>query len=363
MIPYINFSYKNKLLSKSYNNKFKQFFKSGRYINGSELKIFEDKFSKYLDNKYSIGVASGTCALHLAIKHIRNLDKRNEVITVSNSFIATASSIIIGGCKPVFVDVANDMNIDCNKIEEAINKKTLAIMPVHLTGRPALMDKILKIAKKYNLYVIEDAAQAIGSKYKNKKVGSFGHISAFSLHPLKNLNAFGDGGIISTNSKKIYDYFYKARNHGLKNRDSCEFWSFNCRLDELQAGFLNEQIKILDKLIELRIKIANFYNNELDGIVFVPKTNIDEYHSYQTYVIRAEKRDKLKEYLNKNGVEALIHYPNPIHLQKVKGGNFKKYDLSRTEKYAKEILSLPLYAGLNKKNQLKIVNLIKKFYN
>ncbi len=362
MIPYIDFSYKNKILSNSYYNKFKLFFKSGRYINGDELKEFEKKFSKYLNNKYSIGVASGTCALHLAIKYIKNLEKRDEVITVSNSFIATASSIVIGGCKPVFVDVADDLNIDCNKIEEAINKKTLAIMPVHLTGRPAVMDKILKIAKKYNLYVIEDAAQAIGSKYKNKKVGSFGHISAFSLHPLKNLNAFGDGGIVSTNSKKIYDYFYKARNHGLKNRDSCEFWSFNCRLDELQAAFLNEQIKKLDKFIKLRIKIANFYNKELDNLVIVPKTNSSEYHSYQTYVIRAEKRDKLKDYLNKNGVEALIHYPIPIHLQDIKGEKINKFDLSKTEKYAKQILSLPLYPGLSIDNQKKIVNLIKKFY-
>ena len=362
MIPYIDFSYKNKILSKSYNNKFKSFFKSGRYINGEELKEFEERFSKYLNNKYSIGVASGTCALHLAIKHIKNLDKRDEVITVSNSFIATASSIVIGGCKPVFVDIADDLNIDCNKIEEAINMKTLAIMPVHLTGRPAAMDKILKIAKKYNLYVIEDAAQAIGSEYKNKKVGSFGHISAFSLHPLKNLNAFGDGGIVSTNSKKIYDYFYKARNHGLKDRDNCDFWSFNCRLDELQAAFLNEQIRQLDKFIKLRIKIANFYNHELNNFVIVPKTNNNEYHSYQTYVIRAEKRDKLKNYLIKNGVEALIHYPNPIHLQNIKGGKTKIFDLTKTEKYSKQILSLPLYPGLTMRNQLKIVTLIKNFY-
>ena len=219
---------------------------SGRYILGPEVKKFEEKFANFCESKYSGGVASGTCALHLVLRAL-NLKKGDEVITAPNSFIASASSIALVGAKPVFADIRDDGNIDPKKIEEAITDKTKVIMPVHLTGRPARMPEIMSIAKKYSLSVVEDAAQAVGAKIKGRSVGSWGDAACFSLHPLKNLHAFGDGGMVTSNHIDLINLLYKSRNHGLENREQCDFWAHNCRLDEIHASMLRVQLRELKK--------------------------------------------------------------------------------------------------------------------
>ena len=238
--------------------------KKGNLILTSELQNFENSICKYTGAKYCLGVNSGTDALIMSLWS-SGISKGDEVITSPISFIASVSSIIHVGAKPVFVDVGDDLNINSDLIESAITKKTKAIMPVHWTGRICDMDKILKIAKKYNLIVIEDAAQSMGSYYKKKHAGTFGKISAFSTHPLKNLNALGDGGFIVTNDKRIYDKIKLYRNHGLRGRDQVEIIGVNSRLDSLNAEVLNFRLKRLNRIISRRQKNVNFYRKFINN--------------------------------------------------------------------------------------------------
>ena len=307
-------------------------------------------------------MASGTCALHLAVR-VLNLGKGDEIITAPNSFISSASSIEVNGAKSVFADVDHDLNINPDEIVKKITKRTKAIMPVHLTGRPARMDKIMKIARDFNLFVIEDAAQSIGSKFKNKFSGSFGDISCFSLHPLKNLHAFGDSGIVITNKKKYFNEVANTRNLGLKKRDDCYRFGFNCRLDEVQASLLNVEIKYLNKKTKQRRLVARKYNELLKDIVTVPFEQKDEYHVYQTYVIVAEQRDKLSSYLRSKGIETLIHYPVPLYRQTVfQSRRFNVKDYPNTEYYKDKILSLPIYPDLSDNKIDLVTSSIRDFY-
>ncbi len=361
-VPYTNFFEKNISIRNDLIDAFTQVLDNGQYISGPSLKLFESNFSKYCQTKYSTGLASGTCSLHLSLSAI-GIKENDEVITVPNSFIATAASIHIAGACIVFVDSDYDMNIDVNKIEEAITKNTRVIMPVHLTGRPAKMKTINQIAKKYNLFVLEDAAQSIGAEYNNQKVGSLGDAACFSLHPLKNLHAFGDGGMMTSNNLELINKINLLKNHGLKSRDSCEFFGFNCKLDELQAALLNIQIKKIDEWTDDIRKIAFRYNDLLSPYVKVPNENPNEKHVYQTYVVQCEQRDKIQNYLQKNDVEALVHYPTPIHshpASKILG--YKNTDFPVTLDLSKKILSLPIYPGLKIEQQEYIAKLFKKFY-
>ena len=233
---------------------------------------------------------------------VRNGD---EVITTPNSFIASTAVIVHLGAKPVFVDVLDDQNIDPDKIEKAITKKTKVIMPVHLSGKMSQMDKVMKIAKKYDLKVVEDAAQAIASKFNNKMSGSFGHVGCFSAHPLKNLGAMGDGGYIVTNNFKIYKKIKSLSNHGMENRNKIKNFGYVSRLDNLQAEFLNFKLKSLKKIIKIRRSNANTYKKLLNkNFINLPYEDNKEFHTYHTFVIQVKKnRDKLKKFLLKNGVE------------------------------------------------------------
>ena len=332
------------------------------FILGNEIKEFEEKFEKYCKVKYAVGVNSGTDALFFALKSI-SIKKGDEVITVPNSFLASTSSIIAANAKPVLVDVKEDMNINPDLIEPAITKNTKAILPVHLTGKPAEMNKIIKIAEDHNLLVIEDAAQAIGAEYNHKKVGSFGVVNCFSLHPLKNLNACGDGGVITTNNEGIYNWLLQMRNIGLKNRDEADIWGYNSRLDTIQAAILNVKFKYLDKWIDQRRENAKFYNEHLSEFVKIPIEKSGEKCVYHTYIIQTRKRDALKQHLEKNGIETKIHYPIPIHLQKAaRNLGYKKGDFPITEKLANEILTLPIYPELKKEELIYIVEKIKEFF-
>lgn len=362
-VKYVNLPLQYKFLKDDILDKIKNIFDKGNFILGSEVKNLEMRFARYCDCKFALGVGNGTDALFLAIKAL-NIGRDDEVITAPNSFIATAGAIANAGAKPVFVDVRDDYNINPYLIEDAITSKTKAILPVHLTGRPADMNPILEIAKKHDLFVIEDAAQAIGAEYNDKKTGSFGIAGCFSLHPLKNLNASGDAGMITTNDSDLYEKLIKLRNHGLRNRDECEFWGYNSRLDSIQAAIVNVKLDYLDEWHEKLRNIVDIYQKKLNGIVSFPR---DESHLNSTnhlFMIQCEKRDELQNYLSKKDIETKVHYPLPIHLQEpAKKLGYKEGDFPIAELQSKRILSLPIYPELTNEQVNIVAEEIKNFYS
>ncbi len=337
---------------------------SGSYIGGSEVDKLEKKISNLCNTKYAVTFNSGTDALTMAML-LCGIKKGDEVITPPNSFIASTATIVHIGAKPVFVDVGSDQNIDPTLIEEKISKKTKAIMPVHLTGRVCEMDKIVKIAKKYKLKIIEDSAQSIGSKFKNISAGSFGDIGCFSTHPLKNLNAIGDGGFFVTNNRNYYEKALNLRSHGIYKRNIVKRFGYVSRMDNLQAGILNFRLAKLNKVINARRKNVNFYLKYLDKkYYFFPHENKSQFNTYHTFVIQVKKRDDLAKYLLKNGVSSAIHYPVPIHLQPAaKKLGYKKGDFPMTEIQAKKIITLPINQYISEKNIKYISKLFNSFYN
>ena len=363
LVKYINFPIQYKKIKIELLKAIEDVFESGNFVLGPEVEKFEDNFAKYCGTNYALGVGNGTDALFMAIKAL-GIGNGDEVITVPNSFIATAGAIVATGAKPVFVDADDDYNLNPRLIEDAVTKRTKAILPVHLTGRPASLDKILEIADKKKLYLIEDAAQAIGAKYNGQKVGSFGIAGCFSLHPLKNLNAYGDGGVIITKDLQLYERLKKMRNHGFKNRNECDFFAFNSRLDELQAAILNVKFKYLDKWTKRKREIAAFYQKKLSNIVKVPLDKSNENAVYHTFIIQADKRNQLQKFLLQKGIETKIHYPISIHLQKAaKFLGYKKGDFPKTEEQAEKILSLPIYPELKEEQLELIVDEIRNFYS
>lgn len=364
-IPYVNLKKQYKLEKKSILSVIDSALSSGNWVGGDEIERFEKKISSICKTKYCVALNSGTDALTLGL-HLLGIGKGDEVITPPNSFVASTSVIIHLGAKPVFVDVKNDQNIDEEKIISKITKKTKAIMPVHLTGRMCNMETIKKISKKYNLSLIEDGAQSILSKYKGKMSGSWGDIGCFSTHPLKNLNASGDGGFITTNNKSIYNSIRNLRSHGMEDdRNNVKSFGYVSRMDTLQAAILNYRIKNLNKIIKKRRENVNIYLDSLNSkYVYFPKEKKEEFNTYHTFVIQVDRRDELKKFLLKKGVGSAIHYPIPIHLQKCsKGLGYSVGDFPITEKQSKKIISLPIHQYLNKKQILRISNLINSFYN
>ncbi len=334
----------------------------GRYILGPEVAGFEREFADYCRVKLAAGVGNGTCSLHLVLRCL-GVGPGDEVITAPNSFIASASSIALTGARPVFADIRPDGNMDPEQLEAAITPRTKGVMPVHLTGRPARMPEILEIAGQHHLFVVEDAAQAVGARLDGKPVGGWGDTACFSMHPLKNLHTFGDSGMMTTNRQDLFDQMLKARNHGLVNRDRCDSWSFNCKLDEIHAAMLRVQLRYLDAWTETRRQLAFRYNDMLRPYVGVPDEGPGEYCVYQTYVIQVDRRDELRRYLNDNGVEALVHYETPIHLQPAALSlGYSSSDFPMTMSYVSRILSLPLYPSITESQQDRVVELIADFY-
>ncbi len=339
--------------------------KRGDYTLGGKVDEFEKNFSKRVGAKHVIAVGNGTDALFLSLKAL-NIGKGDEVITVPYTFVATVGSIVTAGAKPVFVDIKKDYNIDEDKIIAAITKKTKAIMPVHWAGRPCELDKIKKISKKYNLKIIQDASQGIDSRFKNKQLISFGDICTYSMHPLKNLNIWGDGGFIATNSKKIADKLYLLRNHGLVNRNNSKIFGFNSRLDTIQAVVANYKLKNkLNNITKKRIKNALMFDKCFKSSLNV-ETVIRHNHFkevYHLYHINVPNRDKLQKYLIKNGVDAKVHYPIPIHLQEAsKYLKYKKGDFPIAEEMAKTSMSLPVHEFIREKDIRYVANLIANFF-
>jgi len=287
----------------------------------------------------------------------------DEVITPPNSFVASTSVIVHLGAKPVFVDVKKDQSLDEDKIEDGITNKTKAIMPVHLTGRVANMTDILEIANRHNIPVIEDAAQSIGSKHSGRPSGSLGEVGCFSLHPLKNLNACGDGGFLTTDNRDIAQQVRISRNHGLSDRNTVEKFGGVSRMDTLQASILVYRISRLPQVIEKRRNNADLYRSWLDlSQVYIPEECEEEFNTYHTFVIQCQKRDELQEYLIERGIETAIHYPVPIHLQPAALSlGARKGDFPVTENQSERILSLPIHQYLSEDTIFEISKCINEF--
>jgi dTDP-4-amino-4,6-dideoxygalactose transaminase len=335
---------------------------SGQYVGGEEVEIFEDNIAKFCDVNYAATLNSGTDALMFALL-LSGIKKGDEVITPPNSFIASTSTIVHVGATPVFVDVLPDQNLDPSKIEDVITKNTKAIMPVHLTGRMCDMDPIMEIAERHNLTVIEDAAQAIGSKYKGKTSGSIGDIGCFSTHPLKNLNACGDGGFLTTNDENIYNQLKILRNQGIVDRNIVNNFGAVSRMDNLQAAILNYRLGKLEYVTNKRRSNAKAYYEGIDQKkIFIPEEQTHEYNTYHTFVLQTHYRDELKEHLLSNGIGSAIHYPIPIHLQPAsKKLGYKKRDFPITEKQSKQILTLPINQSLSGDDLGRIISKINEF--
>ncbi len=336
------------------------------YILGDEVEKFEQEFADYCETKYCVGVASGTDALILCLKAL-DIGTGDEIITVPNTFIATAFAISAVGAKPVFVDCDKETyNINIDKIEEKITSKTKAIIPVHLYGQPADMDPILKLAKKYNLFIIEDACQAHGARYKGKRVGGFGDINAFSFYPGKNLGAYGDGGAITTDNENLAKKIRMLRNYGQEVKYHHLIKGTNSRLDAIQAAVLRIKLKYLDEWNQKRREHAQKYNELLSNInvnIELPKQLENVESVYHLYVIRVKKRNELLKYLVDKEIFAGVHYPVSIHLQPAyKNLNYKKGDFPITEKYCKEIISLPMFPDLKEEEIEYICKEIERFY-
>jgi dTDP-4-amino-4,6-dideoxygalactose transaminase len=361
-IPYVNLKNQWKEERKDLLPLIDSVLGSGQYVGGEELENFEVKIAKFCGVNYAVALNSGTDALMFALL-LSGIKKGDEVITPPNSFIASTSTIVHVGATPVFVDVLPDQNLDPSKIEDAITKNTKAIMPVHLTGRMCDMDPIMDIAKRHNLIVIEDAAQAIGSKYKGKLSGSIGDIGCFSTHPLKNLNACGDGGFLTTNDEDIYTQLRALRNQGMADRNIVNNFGVVSRMDNLQAAILNYRFEKLEDIINKRRRNAQAYYEGLNQKkIFIPREQTYEYNSYHTFVIQTDYRDELKDYLLINGIGSAIHYPVPIHLQPASRKlGYKVGDFPVAEKQSKQILTLPINQSLSSNDLERIINRINEF--
>jgi aminotransferase EvaB len=338
-------------------------FKSGNLILSKQVQRFENNFSKFTGNSFGIGVNSGTDALQIALMSL-GIQRDDEIITVSNTAVPTVSAIISCNAKPIFVDInENDFLINTELIEEKINKRTKAIIPVNLYGQSANYEKIFKIAKKYNLKIIEDCAQSTGALYKGLPSGSFGDLSAFSFYPTKNLGGFGDGGMIVTKNIKLYEKCKKLRKYGMSKLYYSEIHGINSRLDEIQAAILNYKLSKLKSSIIRRRYIAKIYRQNIKNKdLILPSENVDNYHAYYVYVVRHPKREKIMKYLQNNKIFCNISYPFPIHSMKAyKNLNTKNNNLKTTNRIAKEIFSLPMYPELSIEKIEKIINTINKF--
>jgi dTDP-3-amino-2,3,6-trideoxy-4-keto-D-glucose/dTDP-3-amino-3,4,6-trideoxy-alpha-D-glucose/dTDP-2,6-dideoxy-D-kanosamine transaminase len=339
--------------------------KTGDFTLGKALEEFESRFAEYCGIPHAIGVGTGTDALALSL-NLSGVGVGDEVITTTNTFIASAGAIAMIGAKPVFVDSENGFVIDPIKIEPAITKKTKAILPVHYTGNVANMPEIMKIAERHHLIVVEDACQAIGGAIDGKPVGSWGIAAGFSLHPLKNLNVWGDGGIILTKSKEFSDKLRLYRNHGLIHRDEAVSFGINCRLDTIQAVIGNRLISEVGFITERRIEIAKRFDDafrDLTDFIEVPIRRKGVKHVFHLYVVRAQRRNELLSFLINRGIEAKIHYPKPVHLQGAgRSLGYKKGDFPVSERDSEQIITLPAHQHLTDSEVDYTIQCIREFY-
>ena len=365
-VPFLDLRSQIKSIRTHINSAFARVMESGIFILGKETEGFEREFARYCGARYCVAVNSGTSALHVALL-AHEIQSGDEVITQPNTFIATCEAIAYVGAKPVFADIDPvSYTLDASGVERAITKKTKAIIPVHLYGNASDMNALLRIARKHNIAIIEDAAQAHGAKYRGKTIGSFGNTTCFSFYPSKVLGAYGEGGAVLTNSKKMEKAMRALRDHGQISKHAHGAIGYNYRIQELQAAFLRIKLKYLNSWIALRRKNARKYNTLLKSLSANVRLPVEPPHSFSSmyvYVIRCRQRDELASYLAQHGVQTQIHYPTPVHLQKAFFHlGYKKGDFPVAEQCAKEILSLPMYPELTDGQIRYVTSHIKKFY-
>jgi dTDP-4-amino-4,6-dideoxygalactose transaminase len=365
-IPFLSFADMNKEIKEDMSKAFEEVFESKWYVLGRQVEMFEKAYASFNQIKNCVGVSNGLDALFLSLKAL-GIGAGDEVIVPSNTYIATLLAISYVGAVPVLAEPKVDtFNIDPEGIEAIITSRTKAIIPVHLYGQCCEMDRIMSIAEKNDLYIIEDNAQSHGSMWQGKLAGSFGHVNATSFYPGKNLGALGDAGAVTTNNELLASQIRILRNYGSGKKYFNEVIGYNMRLDELQAAFLSVKLSRLGKWIRERQEIASWYNEALSPFeeIILPCTAPGATHVYHLYVIRVNERDELKEFLAANGVGTLIHYPVPPHLQKAYGHlGYKKGDFSIAEKMAETCLSLPLWPGMQREDVEFVKQSIQRYYN
>lgn len=343
---------------------YKRVMDSAWFIQGNESKEFEKEYATYVGTKYCVGVATGLDAIYLILRAL-SIGAGDEVIVPSNTFIATTLAVSYAGAIPVLVEPEIETyNIDVSRIEEKISKRTKAIIAVHLQGRPADMDTINLLAKKYDLKVIEDAAQAHGSKYKGQLVGSLSDAAAFSFYPGKNLGALGDGGCITTDHRELADKIRALGNYGSDYKYHHIYKGTNSRLDEMQAAFLRVKLLYLEKWNQERRRVAARYIDEITNpLIICPLASTEEYeHIYHVFAIRCERRDKLEKYLADKGIGTMKHYPVPIHLQKAYSDlRIREGELPIAEEISRTILSLPMYYGMSENTVRYVIDCVNSF--
>lgn len=363
-IPFADFRPMHNEIRKELNDAFNNVMDSSCFIQGNECNQFEAEFAEYCEANYCIGVATGLDALYLILKAM-DIGSGDEVIVPSNTFIATALAVSYVGATPVFVEPdIHTYNLDANRIEDSITDKTKAIIAVHLQGRPADMDAINAIAKKYGLKVIEDAAQAHGTKYKGKKVGTLSDAAGFSFYPGKNLGALGDGGCVITNDKDIADKVRALGNYGSDYKYHHIYQGTNSRLDELQAAFLRVKLAMLDKWNDDRKRIAEKYLRGIqNNSIKLPLAISEDYdHVYHVFVIRCDKRDELEQYLKDNGIGTVKHYPIPMHMQQAYAElNMPEGSLPIAEEISRTVLSIPMYYGMTNEQVAYVIEKLNAF--
>jgi len=372
MVPFIDLTRQYREIENEVLSATKRVFEKGRFILGEEVSAFEEEFAHYCGVRYGVGVNSGTDALYLALR-AAGIGEGDEVVTVANSFIASALAISFAGAKPIFVDIEPETyNLDPNALEALLKRRRApgkrqrikAILPVHLYGHPAQMDAIMEVSHRYHLAVIEDACQAHGAEYKGKKAGSFGAMGCFSFYPTKNLGGSGDGGMVITDDKKLYEKLRLLRCYGEKKKYEHILQGGNSRLDEIQAALLRVKLRYLDKWNDQRRTKALRYKEELEGTgVVCPVEKEGSHHVYHLFVIRSKRRNGLQKFLKERGIDTLIHYPIPIHLQKAyKELGYQRGDLPVTEKCSREISSLPFSPELKDEEMEVVGKQIKDYF-
>src|SRR2546426_4299585 len=349
----------------SYLQDIRDLMKTGDLTLGVPVREFEQRFAELCGIPYAIGVGTGTDAIAMSLK-VLGVGVGDEVITTPTTFIATVGAIVMTGARPVFVDSDDGFVIDPSKIEAAITHRTKAIVPVHYTGNVADMPAILDIAHRRSLLVVEDACQSIMAKLDGKPVGSWGETACFSLHPLKNLNVWGDGGVIVTRSKDLAEKLRLYRNHGLINRDEVTTFGINCRLDSLQAVIGNRLIRQVDWITNQKIANAKRFDEafgDMRGLIEVPKRRANVKHVYHLYMLRVRDRDRLMSYLHQKGVEAKVHYPTPLHLQPAAAYLlYKRGDFPVSERDSNSIITLPAHQHLTSEEIEYTIHSVRSFY-
>ena len=362
MIPFVDLKRQYQTIKPEIDKAIQNCIDETAFISGKHVEKLENDFSKLTGAKFGVAASSGTSALHMALMAL-GISKGDEVITAVNTFVATTEAIVHAGAKIKFVDIdEKTYHMDVGKLRKAISKKTKAIIPVHLYGQPCRIDEILKVAQEYKLKVIFDACQAHFSEFKNQPIGKFGDCVCYSFYPGKNLGAYGDGGMVTTNNEKLAQFMKMVSDHGRTGKYEHLIDGYNYRLSEIQAAILNVKLKYLSQWTESRRENARLYNDFLKDLnVITPFESDDVSHVYHLYVIRVKNRDNVRDKLAKAGVATGIHYPIALHLQKVyKNLGCKRGDFPVSEKCAKDILSLPMFAELTEKEMKEVANTLKK---